>query len=67
MCHASLTPNIFYQLGRRDAIAAMFMRIRNEPPREVLLDIAKQYQQTYDNEALGIKNPHISYFIKTNS
>lgn len=67
MSSATTNPNIFYQLGRRDAIAALFARIRNEPQTKVLLDIAKQYQRDYDNEPLGIKNSHIDHFIKTNS
>jgi len=54
---------IFYQLGKRDMLAEMFMMFRTDEKRDFkrfLISMANLYQTHYDNHK--DINPHVKWF-----
>ena len=50
--------NMFYNLGKRDALIELFMDIRGRDINETLLEIAQDLLKQNDN-------PHVKYFVES--
>lgn len=57
-CMATSNENLFYQLGCRDALAELFMRIRSYGPDAALTGLAKELL-TADPQ-----HPHAMWFLE---
>lgn len=52
--------NIYYSLGQRDAIAALFSMIRSKGVDSALLELSEQYNKTFEI------NVHVEWWRKNN-
>ena len=63
MSKSTVLPNVYYNLGKRDAWSWLFMRLRmreEEDPEAVLRDIAQEFV----NSDPAAPNPHAVWYLK---